>query len=117
MPDVCEKLEPAPIEHDACLIPRRSHCTGDISVHDLAYAGGELWVVATRFSCLATLDDEHSFVPRWRPKFISALAPEDRCHLNGLAVVGEQGQLRHRARRDATPPAAGAAEQGERRNR
>jgi uncharacterized protein (TIGR03032 family) len=26
-------------------------------------------------------------VPRWRPPFISALAPEDRCHLNGLCVV------------------------------
>lgn len=25
-------------------------------------------------------------MPRWRPPFISALAPEDRCHLNGLGV-------------------------------
>jgi uncharacterized protein (TIGR03032 family) len=25
-------------------------------------------------------------VPRWRPPFITALAPEDRCHLNGLAL-------------------------------
>ena len=90
VPDVCEKLEPAPIEHDACLIPRRSHCTGDISVHDLAYADGELWAVATRFSCLVTFDDEHSFVPRWCPSFISSLAPEDRCHLNGIAVDDER---------------------------
>jgi uncharacterized protein (TIGR03032 family) len=44
-------------------------------------------VVATQFGCLATLDTEHSFVPRWQPPFISALAPEDRCHLNGLALV------------------------------
>jgi uncharacterized protein (TIGR03032 family) len=90
VPDVCKKLEPAPIEHDACLIPRRSHCTGDISVHELAYAGGELWGVATRFSCLATFDDEYSFVPRWRPGFISSLEPGDRCHLNGLAVDDER---------------------------
>jgi uncharacterized protein (TIGR03032 family) len=68
-------------------VPRRAHVTGDISVHDLAFAGDELWVVATRFSCLATLDAEHSFVPRWRPAFVTALAPEDRCHLNGVAVV------------------------------
>jgi uncharacterized protein (TIGR03032 family) len=27
-----------------------------------------------------------SFVPRWRPPFISKLAMEDRCHLNGLAM-------------------------------
>jgi len=32
----------------------------------------------------------HSFVPRWRPPFVSAIAPEDRCHLNGLCLV--QGQ-------------------------
>src|SRR5581483_2469980 len=45
------------------------------------------WIVNTRFSCLATLDADHSFNPRWRPPFVSLLAPEDRCHLNGLAVV------------------------------
>ena len=49
---------------------------------------GELWAVNTRFSCLATFDGVHSFVPRWRPPFVSALSPDDRCHLNGLAVSG-----------------------------
>jgi uncharacterized protein (TIGR03032 family) len=43
----------------------------------------------SRFSCLATLDETHSFVPRWAPGFISKLVAEDRCHLNGLALVGE----------------------------
>jgi uncharacterized protein (TIGR03032 family) len=47
----------------------------------------ELWLVNTAFSCLCTLDNEHSFVPRWRPPFISSLSPQDRCHLNGLALV------------------------------
>ena len=41
----------------------------------------------TRFSCLCTLDSDYSFVPRWRPPFISELAAEDRCHLNGVAMV------------------------------
>ena len=76
--------------HDACFVPRRAHHTGDVRVHDLAYAGDELWFVATRFSCLATLDDAHSFVPRWTPPFISGLAAEDRCHLNGLCVVDDE---------------------------
>jgi uncharacterized protein (TIGR03032 family) len=80
--------DPGP--HDACFIPRTAYTTGDIRVHDLAYAGGEPWIVNTRFSCLATLDGTHSFVPRWRPPFISALAPEDRCHLNGLCVVDDE---------------------------
>ena len=46
----------------------------------------ELWVVNTRFSCLATLHPDYHFVPRWRPPFVSRLAAEDRCHLNGLGM-------------------------------
>lgn len=74
--------------YDACLVPRSRHLTGELGVRDLAEAGGELWLAATRFSCLATLDDEHSFVPRWRPPFVSELAGEDRCHLSGMAIAG-----------------------------
>src|SRR5262249_9550465 len=56
--------------------------------HEMAYdQHDELWVVNTRFCCLCTLDADHSFSPRWRPPFVSALAPEDRCHLNGLGMV------------------------------
>ena len=29
-------------------------------------------------------------MPRWRPPFVSALEPTDRCHLNGLAMVDEK---------------------------
>lgn len=28
------------------------------------------------------------FVPRWQPRFVTDLVAEDRCHLNGLAMVG-----------------------------
>ena len=89
VPSVAAKLEPAG-KYDACFVPRRSHYTGDVRIHELAYAGEELWFVNTRFSCLATLDQNHSFVPRWRPPFITALAAEDRCHLNGMAVTGDE---------------------------
>ena len=85
-PDIAPRVEPAGA-HDACFLPRSSHVTGDIGVHELAWAGEELWVVNTRFSCLCTLHPDYSFVPRWRPPFVTALAAEDRCHLNGLAVV------------------------------
>ncbi|MEN8260240.1 MAG: TIGR03032 family protein [Pseudomonadota bacterium] len=87
MPALAQKLEP-PGRHDGCYVPRRMHVTGDIDIHELAYdAQDELWVVNTRFCCLCTLDKDHSFRPRWRPPFVSALAPEDRCHLNGLGMV------------------------------
>jgi uncharacterized protein (TIGR03032 family) len=82
---------PGNVAHDDCYLARRSHFTGQIHIHELAWGGadgGELWLVNTLFSCLATLDDRHSFVPRWRPKFITGLAAQDRCHLNGLAMEG-----------------------------
>jgi uncharacterized protein (TIGR03032 family) len=85
IPAVAAKVEP-PGSHDAAFMPRAAHVTGDIRIHELVYIGGELWVANTRFSCLSTLDRDHSFIPRWRPPFVSALAAEDRCHLNGIAV-------------------------------
>ncbi|MDB5297320.1 MAG: repeat-containing protein [Phycisphaerales bacterium] len=88
VPAVAPKAEPVG-RHDACFLPRRCHFTGDVDVHEIALdAAGEAWFVNTRFSCLCTLDLHSSFVPRWRPPFVSALAAEDRCHLNGLAMVG-----------------------------
>ena len=93
MPAVAAKLDP-PGKHDAAYLPRRIHVTGDIDIHELAWAAdGELWLVNTRFSCLCTLDADNSFVPRWRPSFVSALAPEDRCHLNGLGLLGGRPQF------------------------
>ena len=60
---------------------------GDIDVHDLALgADGKPVFINTLFSCLATVSDTHSFKPLWQPSFISDLQPEDRCHLNGLAM-------------------------------
>lgn len=85
-PDIAPRVEPAG-HHDACYLPRSCHVTGDIGVHEMAWAGDDLWMVNTRFSCLCTLHPDYSFVPRWRPPFITALAAEDRCHLNGLAIV------------------------------
>jgi uncharacterized protein (TIGR03032 family) len=87
VPAVAGRLDP-PGRHDACYLPRSSHFTGNIQGHEMAWdAGGALWVVNTRFSCLCTLDRSASFVPRWRPPFVSALEPSDRCHLNGLGMV------------------------------
>jgi uncharacterized protein (TIGR03032 family) len=89
-PDVAPQVDP-PGTHDACFLPRASHVTGDIGVHEVCFGGekaDELWLVNTRFSCLCSMHPDYSFVPRWRPPFITALAAEDRCHLNGLAIVG-----------------------------
>lgn len=73
--------------YDACFLPRQMHVTGDIDIHEMAWGQEGLWFVNTRFSCLCTQETDYSFVPRWRPPFVSAYAPEDRCHLNGLELV------------------------------
>jgi uncharacterized protein (TIGR03032 family) len=82
-----------PAKHDACFMPRRTNTTGDVAIHEMAWAGGELWFVNTAFSCLATRSDVESFQPRWRPRFIDRLLPGDCCHLNGLAL--RDGRVRY----------------------
>ena len=88
-PEVGRKL-PDGERNDACFLPRAMHVTGDIRIHEVGFAGGELWGVNTRFSTLCTFDGAHSFVPRWRPKFVTHLSPDDRCHLNGMAIVDDR---------------------------
>jgi len=68
-------------------VPLNGHTTGDLDIHDVAVMDdGQVVFVNTLFSCLSVLDAKSSFTPIWQPKFISKLAAEDRCHLNGLAM-------------------------------
>ncbi len=106
-------LEPGQIHngYDCLYVPQVGYITGDLDVHDVAVAaptqsdksplaflnqkgsGKQVVFVNTLFSCLATVSDRHSFIPLWQPPFISRLAAEDRCHLNGLAM--RDGQPRY----------------------
>lgn len=80
-------------EHDIAFLARQAHHTGPVMGHELAWAGGHaagdgrLWLVNTLFNGLVTIEAPWSFVPRWQPPFLSAWTPEDRCHLNGLAIA------------------------------
>ena len=70
---------------DACYIQRENYVTGAIDIHEMGYdADGELWFVNTKMSCLCTRSTDFSFIPRWRPPFITEYELTDRCHLNGL---------------------------------
>jgi uncharacterized protein (TIGR03032 family) len=74
-------------DYDRLYLPQVGYTTGDLDIHDMALdAEGRLVFVNTLFGCLAALSESHSFRPLWRPKFLSKLAAEDRCHLNGLAM-------------------------------
>jgi uncharacterized protein (TIGR03032 family) len=73
--------------YDRLYIPRIGYTTGDLDVHDVAVeSGGRIVFVNCQFGCLATVSPKRSFIPLWRPPFVSKLAPEDRCHMNGLAL-------------------------------
>ncbi|MCX7933166.1 MAG: TIGR03032 family protein [Rhodovarius sp.] len=73
--------------HDAVFLPRIAWFTGDVQTHDVAVApSGRPVFINTLFSCLAAVDEDASFRRIWQPPFITALAPQDRCHLNGLAT-------------------------------
>lgn len=87
--DLAPRIEP-PGRYDSAYLTRHQHFTGSIHCHDLAWCGDDLWVVNTLFSCLCTLNPQYNFVPRWKPPFITALAAEDCCHLNGMAADGQK---------------------------
>jgi uncharacterized protein (TIGR03032 family) len=80
-------LEDQPGRYDALYLPRASYHTGDLHTHDVAISAEGIIITATRFSCLARVSFDFNFVPFWKPNFVSDLVPEDRCHLNGLAMV------------------------------
>ena len=88
-----EYVEGQPGRYDALYLPRATYHTNDLHTHDVAVTHEGITLVATRFSCLARLSFDFNFVPFWRPRFVTDLVPEDRCHLNGLAV--RDGQPRY----------------------
>ena len=74
--------------YDRMFLPTKAWTTGDLDIHDMGVgADGQLYFINCLFSCLATVSDGYSFKPLWKPEWISRLVPEDRCHLNGLAMV------------------------------
>ena len=80
--------------YDAVYAPHATWITGDLDIHDVGFGADDRPVFAnTLFNCIATAVDGHSFRPIWRPPFISRLAAEDRCHLNGMAM--ENGAPRY----------------------
>jgi uncharacterized protein (TIGR03032 family) len=89
-PPLSQFVEPAG-KSDKVFAPRTTVFTGQIDIHEMEFGQGkdadDLWFLNTSFSCLCKLDMNYSFQPVWKPSWITDLAPEDRCHLNGMAMV------------------------------
>ena len=80
--------------YDGMYLPRATYYTGVVAMHDMAFMpNNDLIGVNTAFSCLCKIDDKYGFTPFWQPDFIKELVPEDRCHLNGMAV--ENGEIKY----------------------
>jgi len=77
-----------PDTYDSLFLPRAGYRTGHLDIHDLAFSPSSHGIIAvnTLFSCLCRIDGTHSFVPIWQPPFVTELTPDDRCHLNGMAL-------------------------------
>lgn len=73
--------------YDRVYVPQTGYTTGDIDLHDIVVdRDGRVVFVNTLFGCLGTISERFSFEPIWKPPFLTKLAAEDRCHLNGLAL-------------------------------
>ena len=83
--------------YDAIYMPRKGYLVGNSNTHDVladvTFQGErfDFLYANTQFSCVAAPDEHYTFRPVWVPDFISVLAPEDRCHLNGICA--QEGEL------------------------
>jgi uncharacterized protein (TIGR03032 family) len=73
--------------YDSLFLPRATFYTGQVDMHDIALGKEGIWAINTSFSCLCLVTGNYNFIPKWKPPFITELASEDRCHLNGMVLI------------------------------
>jgi len=88
--DLARKYINKPNTYDSIYMPRVSYYSGYLALHDMAFINNEIIAVNTLFSALCNINEKESFTPIWQPPFITDLQPEDRCHLNGMAIENNE---------------------------
>lgn len=74
-------------DFDKNFMPRRVYMTNDIDMHDIVVdSSNQIYFVSPQFGCVGIPSESHSFKVYWKPDWISKIASEDRCHLNGLCL-------------------------------
>ena len=71
-------------------VREKTYFSGEVDTHDIAWGKDGLWAINTLLSSMALTDENSDFESQWRPPFISDIMPEDRCHLNSMAMVDGQ---------------------------
>jgi uncharacterized protein (TIGR03032 family) len=74
------------VKYDRFFTPTIKYQTGELFLHDIHISKGGIYAINTLFSTISFIDGEEGFKNIWKPSFIKELAPEDRCHLNGMAI-------------------------------
>jgi uncharacterized protein (TIGR03032 family) len=86
--DLAKFYPKAPDKYDSLYLPRITFHTGAIDIHDLNFGNNEeIYAVNTLFSSIVKINDDYNFTTYWTPPFIDKIASEDRCHLNGMAML------------------------------
>lgn len=86
-PHITRKVDP---NCDAIFVPKKFEETGNIGSREIA---GE-FIASSKLSCVGRLDDAFTVFPIWKPAWITDFVPEDRCHVNGIAL-DEKGNLKY----------------------
>ena len=72
---------------EGAYVQEKTYSSGEVDTHDLAWGKDGLWAINTLLSSMALTDENSDFECQWRPRFVSDVVPEDRCHLNSMAMV------------------------------
>ena len=72
---------------EGAYVREKTYFSGEVDTHDLAWGKDGLWAINTLLSSMALTDENSDFESQWRPPFIGDVVPEDRCHLNSMAMV------------------------------
>lgn len=86
-PQITKKVDP---NCDAIFVPKRFEETGNIGSREVA---GN-FIASSKLSCVVQLDDVFTVSSVLRPNWITDVVPEDRCHVNGIAL-DENGNLKY----------------------
>jgi uncharacterized protein (TIGR03032 family) len=85
------------------LLPQSAHTFGLIGASDLVVTSAGPLLASSLFGCLAVADERLAFRPVWAPPWVSALRPEGRSGLSGVAVrAGVADTVTLTARSDET---------------
>ena len=68
------------------LLPQSGHTLGLVGASDLVVTDAGPMLCSSLFSCLVVPDERLAFRPVWAPPWVSALRPEGRSGLSGVAV-------------------------------